>query len=94
VLRKLDRDVTIRRRRGTDVGPDMTITKITGDRVHVGRDLDPAQAHRRELRAARARVVHAEIKINTSPTDFFPVKQMQLMRSDGMQWVLFGDMIG
>jgi len=37
------------------------------------------------------------IKINTSPTDFFPVKQMQLMqlmRVDGTQWVLFGDIIG
>jgi hypothetical protein len=33
-------------------------------------------------------------KVNTTPTDFFPVKQMQLMRFDGTQWVLFGDIIG
>ena len=33
-------------------------------------------------------------KINTSPTDFFPVKPMQLMRFNGTQWVLFGDIIG
>jgi branched-chain amino acid transport system substrate-binding protein len=34
------------------------------------------------------------IKVNTSPTDFFPIEQMQLMRFDGAQWVLFGDVIG
>ena len=34
-------------------------------------------------------------KVNTTPTDFFPVKQMQLTRFDGTQaWVLFGDIIG
>ncbi len=34
------------------------------------------------------------ITINTSPTDFFPVKQAQLARFDGKAWVLFGDVIG
>jgi branched-chain amino acid transport system substrate-binding protein len=34
------------------------------------------------------------IKVNTSPTDFFPIEQMQLMKFDGAQWVLFGDIIG
>jgi len=34
------------------------------------------------------------IKVNTSPTDFFPIEQMQLQRFDGTQWVLFGDIIG
>jgi branched-chain amino acid transport system substrate-binding protein len=34
------------------------------------------------------------IKVNTSPTDFFPIEQMQLMRFDGTVWVLFGDIIG
>ena len=33
------------------------------------------------------------IKINTSPTDFFPIEQMQLMRFDGKRWNLFGSVI-
>jgi ABC-type branched-subunit amino acid transport system substrate-binding protein len=33
------------------------------------------------------------IKVNTSPTDFYPVEQMQLMRFDGKQWVRFGEII-
>ena len=34
------------------------------------------------------------IRINTSPTDFRPIKQMQLMRFDGRQWVRFGELVG
>ena len=34
------------------------------------------------------------IKINTSATDYFPIKQMQMMRFDGQRWVLFGDILG
>ncbi len=30
------------------------------------------------------------IKINTSPTDFFPVKQKQMMRFKGERWEYFG----
>ncbi len=33
------------------------------------------------------------IKINTSPDDFFPIEQMQLMKFDGQAWHLFGDVI-
>jgi branched-chain amino acid transport system substrate-binding protein len=33
------------------------------------------------------------IKVNTSPTDYFPIKQMQLMRWDGKHWVRFGEML-
>jgi branched-chain amino acid transport system substrate-binding protein len=33
------------------------------------------------------------IKINTSPTDFAPVKQVQMGRFDGAQWRLFGELI-
>ncbi len=33
------------------------------------------------------------IKINTSPTDFFPIEQEQLARYDGSRWVLFGELI-
>jgi branched-chain amino acid transport system substrate-binding protein len=31
------------------------------------------------------------IKVNTSPTNFFPINQMQLVRFEGDGWVLFGD---
>ena len=34
------------------------------------------------------------IKINTSPTDFYPVEQVQLARFDGKRWVLFGEVLG
>ena len=34
------------------------------------------------------------IRINTSPTDFYPIEQVQLARFDGKRWVLFGEMIG
>ena len=34
------------------------------------------------------------IKLNTSPTDFRLIRQMQLMRFDGKKWVLFGDLQG
>jgi len=33
------------------------------------------------------------IKINTSPSDFYPVEQMQLAKFDGERWVLFGELI-
>jgi len=33
------------------------------------------------------------IKINTSPDDFFPIEQMQLMKFDGQAWHLFGSVI-
>ena len=33
------------------------------------------------------------IRIDTGPTDYSPVAQMQLQRFDGKQWVLFGEII-
>src|SRR6202050_2726636 len=33
------------------------------------------------------------IMINTSPDDYYPIEQMQLMRFNGESWVLFGDII-
>jgi len=32
------------------------------------------------------------IKVNTSPTDFYPVEQEQLIRFDGEKWVRFGEL--
>jgi branched-chain amino acid transport system substrate-binding protein len=34
------------------------------------------------------------VKINTGASDFYPFESMQLMRFDGKQWVLFGDVMG
>jgi branched-chain amino acid transport system substrate-binding protein len=31
------------------------------------------------------------IKVDTSPTDYYPIEQMQLMRWDGKHWVRFGE---
>jgi len=33
------------------------------------------------------------IKVSTSPTDFAPVKHWQLMRFEGANWQLFGDLV-
>ncbi len=33
------------------------------------------------------------IKLNTSPTDFYPIEQVQLMRFDGKTWVRFGELM-
>lgn len=34
------------------------------------------------------------ITLNTGPADYFPVKQAQMMRFDGKEWVRFGPMLG
>jgi branched-chain amino acid transport system substrate-binding protein len=34
------------------------------------------------------------IRVNTSPTNYHPVRQLQLMRWDGHSWVRFGEVIG
>ena len=33
------------------------------------------------------------IKVNTSPTDYYPVQHLQLTRFDGKRWVRFGDLL-
>jgi len=33
------------------------------------------------------------IKVNTSPTDFYPVQAEQLSKFNGEKWVLFGEII-
>jgi ABC-type branched-subunit amino acid transport system substrate-binding protein len=45
------------------------------------------------LKDFRAEVLLPGIKINTSPTDFAPISQLQLMRFKGDRWELFGDVI-
>ncbi len=45
------------------------------------------------LRDFRTEVLLPGIKINTSPTDFAPISQLQLERFKGEKWELFGDVI-
>jgi branched-chain amino acid transport system substrate-binding protein len=33
------------------------------------------------------------VKVNTSPTDYYAVQQLQLVRFDGKRWVRFGDLV-
>jgi ABC-type branched-subunit amino acid transport system substrate-binding protein len=45
------------------------------------------------LKDFRTEVLLPGVKINTSPTDFAPISQLQLMKFKGDQWELFGDVI-
>jgi branched-chain amino acid transport system substrate-binding protein len=45
------------------------------------------------LKDFRTEVLLPGIKINTSPSDFAPIGQLQLMRFKGERWELFGDVI-
>jgi branched-chain amino acid transport system substrate-binding protein len=45
------------------------------------------------LKDFRTGILLPGIKINTSPTDFAPISQLQLMRFKGERWELFGDII-
>src|ERR1700710_267937 len=45
------------------------------------------------LKDFRTEVLLPGIKINTGPTDFAPISQLQLMKFKGDKWELFGDII-
>jgi ABC-type branched-subunit amino acid transport system substrate-binding protein len=45
------------------------------------------------LKDFRTEVLLPGIKINTSPTDFAPISQLQLMRFKAEKWELFGDVV-
>jgi ABC-type branched-subunit amino acid transport system substrate-binding protein len=45
------------------------------------------------LKDFRTEVLLPGIKIDTSPTDFAPISQLQLMRFKGEKWELFGDIV-
>jgi branched-chain amino acid transport system substrate-binding protein len=45
------------------------------------------------LKDFRTEVLLPGIKIDTSPSDFAPISQLQLMRFKGEKWELFGDVI-
>jgi hypothetical protein len=45
------------------------------------------------LKNFRTEVLLPGVMINTSPTDFAPIGQLQLQRFKGERWELFGDVI-
>ncbi len=45
------------------------------------------------LKNFRSEMLLPGITINTSPDDYFPIEQMQLMKFNGESWQLFGDII-
>src|ERR1700689_4814722 len=45
------------------------------------------------LKDFRVELLLPGIKINTSPTDFAPISQLQLMKFKGEKWELFGDVV-
>jgi ABC-type branched-subunit amino acid transport system substrate-binding protein len=45
------------------------------------------------LKDFRTEILLPGIKINTSPTDFAPISQLQLMKFKGEKWDLFGEII-
>jgi branched-chain amino acid transport system substrate-binding protein len=45
------------------------------------------------LKDFRTEVLLPGITINTSPTDFAPIDQLQLMKFKGEKWELFGDVV-
>jgi len=62
---------------------------------HAGNDLSRANVMKQaaNLKDLSLPMLLPGIKINTSPTDFFPIEQEQLARYDGTRWVLFGELI-
>ena len=49
--------------------------------------------NRRTLLAASAATLLPGVKVSTSPTNYHPIRHMQLQRWDGKSWVRFGNVI-
>jgi len=45
------------------------------------------------LKNVRSGALLPGIMVNTSPTDYYPVEQLQLMRFKGESWEMFGEVI-
>ncbi len=46
-----------------------------------------------DLKGCEVDVLLPGIRLNTSPTDYYPVEQMQMRQFDGQKWRLFGPVI-
>ncbi len=83
---KLDASVVV------GFGVSQTLVKVLqmcGDNLTRGNIMKQAAS----LKDFRTEVLLPGIKINTSPTDFAPISQLQLMKFKGEKWDLFGDII-
>jgi branched-chain amino acid transport system substrate-binding protein len=60
-----------------------------------GNDLTCANVMRQatNLRHLKLPMLLPGIEINTSPTNYHPIRQLHMMRFDGTRWVLFGDLV-
>jgi branched-chain amino acid transport system substrate-binding protein len=69
--------------------PLVQVLKQAGD------DLSPENImrHATNLRDLELPMLLPGIKVNTSPTDYYAVQQLQLMRFDGKRWVRFEDLV-
>jgi len=73
-------------------GADQTMVKVL---QMCGDDLTRANVMKQaaSLRDFEPDTLLPGIKINTSPTDFAPIEQLQMMRFKGEKWDLFGNII-
>ena len=74
-----------------------TVARVT--LVHVLRQCGDNLTHENVMRQAAnlknfAMPTAPGITVNTSPTDFAPIKSMQPVRFDGKTWVPFGEVLG
>jgi branched-chain amino acid transport system substrate-binding protein len=60
-----------------------------------GDDLSRANVMRQatSLRHLKLPMLLPGIEINTSPTNYHPIRQLHMMRFDGTRWALFGDLV-
>ena len=83
----------------TDAGPVFAFG-VTSTLLQVlkqaGGDFSRANIMRQaaNLKDLEVPVLLPGIRINTGPTDFHPIKQMQLQKWNGKSWELFGPVIG
>lgn len=83
---KLDNNVVV------GYGVSQTLVQVL---KQCGDDLSRENVMRQaaNLKDFRTEMLLPGIRINTSPTDFAPISQLQLMRFNGEKWDLFGDII-
>jgi branched-chain amino acid transport system substrate-binding protein len=60
-------------------GDDLTRENVMTQAAHLDFTLD---------------TMHPGIRATTSPTDFYRVKQLRLIKFDGVSWVAFGNVLG
>jgi branched-chain amino acid transport system substrate-binding protein len=79
---------------GTLYGPSIAATTVQVLR-QCGDDLTRENVMRQaaSLRDFSVPLLLPGVKINTTPTDFAPIKQVQMARFDGERWVLFGPIL-